>query len=424
VIDRPHDDAKWPRPLGKVALHGLAGDIVREIGPHSEADPVAVLVQLFVGFGNIIGRHAHFQAEADQHYGNLFVCLVGRTAKGRKGASWGQVHRILRGVDPAWHVDGGLSSGEGLIWAVRDEVIDQEPIREGKSRYGPVKEYQNVVKDPGIDDKRLLVQESEFVSVLKVAARDRNTISSVIRQAWDTGNLATLTKNSPTRATNAHISIVGHITRDELRKCMTDVDLANGLANRFLWVCVERSKILPEGGNLSQGRITAMQGDVAEAVKRAEKVYLMVRTGAAKELWASVYGDLSEGRPGLLGAATSRGESQTMRLAMLYALLDQSEAIDDVHLEAALELWRYCMESAEFIFGGALGDPIADRLLRQLRRKGASGMPMKEIHGLFGGNKSGDDLRRAISMLEDHGLANIEKKVTKGRPSEIVFATK
>jgi hypothetical protein len=41
----------WPDPPDGAAYHGLAGDVVRAIGPHSEADPVALLVQLLVAFG-------------------------------------------------------------------------------------------------------------------------------------------------------------------------------------------------------------------------------------------------------------------------------------------------------------------------------------------------------------------------------------
>ena len=57
---------------------------------------------------------------------------------------------------------GGLSSGEGLIDAVRDAREEQHPIKEK----GRVVDYQMVVADPGVDDKRLLVMEGEFASVL------------------------------------------------------------------------------------------------------------------------------------------------------------------------------------------------------------------------------------------------------------------
>ena len=68
-----------------------------------------------------------------------------------------------------------------------------------------------------------------------------------IPQAWDSGDLGTLTKNSSTRATGAHISLIGHITADELRRYLTQTEQANGFGNRHLWFCVKRSKELPHG---------------------------------------------------------------------------------------------------------------------------------------------------------------------------------
>src|SRR5262249_51213837 len=159
------------------------------------------------------------------------------------------IRHILGAVDREWgdaRIASGLSSGEGLIWAVRDPIEKLEPIREKKEIRG----YRTVIEDPGVEDKRLLVLEPEFASVLRVLERDGNTLSAVIRDAWDRGDLRTLTKNSPARASGAYISIIGHITLEELRRYLTATEAGNGFANRFLWLCVKRSKTLPEGGNL------------------------------------------------------------------------------------------------------------------------------------------------------------------------------
>ncbi|MEW6229964.1 MAG: hypothetical protein AB1700_18055, partial [Bacillota bacterium] len=80
--DTPIAAVPWPDPPVPEAFYGLAGDIVRTIEPHTEADPVALLVQFLVAFGNAVGRGPHFVAEADRHGLNLFACLVGATAKG------------------------------------------------------------------------------------------------------------------------------------------------------------------------------------------------------------------------------------------------------------------------------------------------------------------------------------------------------
>ena len=155
--------------------------------------------KLVVGFGNIIGRATHFTVESDRHHGNEFVVLVGKTSKARKGTSWGRVNRLLEEAEQQWaeeRVQTGLSSGEGLIWAVRDPIVKRERIKEK----GEVR-YEEVEADPGVADKRLLVYEPEFANVLKQTERQGNTLSAILRNAWDGRNLRSMTKNSPARAT-------------------------------------------------------------------------------------------------------------------------------------------------------------------------------------------------------------------------------
>ena len=81
----------------------------------------------------------------------------------------------------------------------------------------------------------------------------------------------------------------------------------------------------------------------------------MQRNDEAKAIWHAVYDDLSEGKPGLVGALTARAEAQVLRLQCLYALLDGSDTIRAEHLTAALALWRYCEASVHFIFIGMTG---------------------------------------------------------------------
>src|SRR6516165_1517110 len=112
--------AGWPEPPAADAFHGLPGAIVAKIAPHTEADPVAILTQLLVACGALIGRGAHFQVEATVHHPHEFVILMGDSAKARKGSSFDHVTRLLAEADPAFpsRLTTGLSSGEGLIWAV------------------------------------------------------------------------------------------------------------------------------------------------------------------------------------------------------------------------------------------------------------------------------------------------------------------
>ena len=252
----------WPLPIHDAAFHGVAGDVVRAMSPHTEADEGALLVQLLVAFGNLVGRGAYWEAGADHHHGNLFTVVVGNTSTGRKGSGWSMISNLLHPVDPCWrdeHVKSGVSSGEGLIFAVRDPIMRRNQIGE-KGRVVGSEEY---VEDPGVADKRLLAQEGEFANVLKVATREGNTISTWLRQAWDGTDLGTLTK-APITATRPHISMIGHITAEELRIALTHTDTLSGFANRFLWVASTRSKSLPSGGNWATGQHRA-PGEATES---------------------------------------------------------------------------------------------------------------------------------------------------------------
>ncbi len=413
----------WPASLADAAYHGLAGEIVRAIEPHSEADPAALLVQFLIGFGSMAGRGAHYRVGADYHHLNLFAVLVGATSKGRKGSAWTAVRQMLGAVDETWDDDqvvSGLSSGEGVIHAVRDATEEQEAIRDPKTK--KVTGYQTVVTDAGKQDKRLMVVESEFASPLRMGERDGNVLTAVLRQGWDTGKLRTLTRNKSAKATGAHISLVGHITKDELLRYLTTTEAGNGFANRFLWVCVRRSKLLPEGGELHKVDFAPILRRLNEAVRFARTAGELERDQEARELWCGVYPRLTEDRLGMFGAVTGRAEAIALRLSCLYAVLDCSPEIRVPHLAAALEVWRYCQDSARFIFGDALGDQVADAILETLRAR-PEGMTRTEIRDFFDRNKSAAEIRRALGILARHGLARSETdRETGGRPVERWFA--
>jgi hypothetical protein len=418
----PQIEPPWP-VLDAAALHGLAGEVVGAIAPHSESDPAALLAQFLVMAGNAAGRNAYHQVEGDQHHLNLFTLVIGKTAKARKGTSLGRIRQVLEPADSDWlhqRVLSGLSSGEGLIYQVRDEI--KERVKTGK---GEDSKYVETVKDPGVDDKRLLIIEAEFARTMAAARRDGNTLSAIVRDAWDRGNLGTLTKNSPTKATGAHISIIGHITIDELRRTLDSTALTNGFANRFLLVCAQRTQLLPFGGRLDPKVVLALAAcarQVFDAVGGQQRRIDFDEAAAA--LWEESYPELSKDEPGLYGAITARSEAQTIRLATIYAVLDRSAVIRSSHLRAALALWRYCADSARYIFGDTIGDPLADELLRLIRSRAPAGVSRSEMSEHLGRNQSSASIGRALADLLKFGKAKPVRKGGNGagRPVELWVA--
>jgi hypothetical protein len=114
---------------------------------------------------------------------------------------------------------------------------------------------------------------------------------------------------------------------------------------------------------------------------------------------------LSEGQPGLFGAVTSRAEAQVIRLALLYALLDEADHIGTEHLRAALALWRYAEDSARFIFGGL--SPDQHKILAFL----ADGPRTKTdiIKKCFHGNREADQINGDIEARKKADKIRIAK---------------
>jgi hypothetical protein len=386
----------WPKPLGKDAMQGLLGEIVSTIGPHTEADPAALVAQELAAFGNAIGRNPHYVVEADRHAANLFVALVGKSARGRKGTSWGYVSRMFRHVDHEWalqHVQPGLSTGEGLIAAIADNPDFER-------------------------DKRLLIFEDEFSAVLRVMSRWGNTLSTTIRHAWDGRMLQVMTRAAPLSVSNAHISIVAQTTEHDLSRYLPQTDIFNGFANRFLWLSVQRSKLLPDGGGIRKEQLSALEKQLKKSVAFARNQKEIRFSSNAAELWRERYLQLSADVPGLVGAVTSRAESQVRRVALIFALLDRSSEVRSKHLLAAFEVWRYCDESAHFIFGGRSLVTVADKILAVLRGT-SKALSRTEISEVLQHHVSSAAISRALHELKDRDLARTKTLHTSGRSANL-----
>jgi hypothetical protein len=276
------------------------------------------------------------------------------------------------------------------------------------------------VADDGVVDKRLMIIESEFAGALRVMQREGNILSRVLRDAWDRGDLATLTKNSLNRATGAMVSVIGHITAAELRECLDRTEMANGFGNRFLFACARRSKFLPFGGHLPEDDVIAMAQRVRPAVAHARVIRRVPMSAQAADWWRAIYRELSGDRPGLLGSLTARAEAQVVRLATIYALWDGRAMISPADLMAAIAIWEFCEKSVRYIFGDALGDQTADTILSALRGAGADGLTRSDISALFSRNMPANQIARALGELDRRSLAvRSQGHSTSGRPAEI-----
>ena len=244
----------WPT-FSMKACPGLLGEFVGLATRNSEADPAAVCITALVRFcAEIYGlapqKGPHIYVGETVHPPRLFAVICGNSSKARKGTSRHPVTKLFgreycyraqldewRLPMPARESGGPLSTGEGLAYFVRDES-DEE--RERRQKNNP----NEILRDK--DDKRLIILDEEFASGLSCTKREGNTLSMGIRCFWDSGEYAPLTKNNPISVRGAHINILTHITMQELSVCLGDVQAFNGFANRFLWICARRAKLVIE----------------------------------------------------------------------------------------------------------------------------------------------------------------------------------
>jgi hypothetical protein len=423
VSVHPDDAAPLPdwgagRPKGMAAdaFHGPVGELVTKLAPHTEAASAAVLVSILAGLGNAMGRGPHVMTGAARHGLNEFVLVVGDTGSGRKGTSWGVAKTVLSHVDAGWAgrcIRSGLSSGEGLKHAIRDPVHKFS-----------VKAQAEEMVDPGIDDKRLLCVEPEFSAILAHFRREGNVLRDTLRQAWDGENLGAMTRQDSLTVTNPHVSLIAHITPDELRARLEETDVANGLINRFVVIHSHSDKCLPLAGALPESTLEEYGRILGAAVHHAKSVGEVRLSAEAEAIWAGgMYQALHRSTPGRLGDVLQRGAPHVLRMAAIFALADCRDRIGPEHLRAASAVWEYATRSAACVFGDATGNRVADTILERLREIAPDGMTRSEVGRKIFGDHKAKDVGAALAMLVQAGKIREETIPTGGKPARKYYAT-
>ena len=212
-------------------------------------------------------------------------------------------------------------------------------------------------------------------------------------------------------------SLVARITLGAL---LSQVDVSNGFANRFMWICVKRRGSVPFPEGIPDGERKQLATQIADALEHAERQAAggcarIDFTQEARQLWAEKYPTVSKDHPGILGEVTTRAESQVLRLALTYALLDKADAIWVEHLEAALAFQRYALDSARFIFAsdGAADDPVTAKILEALA---AGKKSSTDLRDLFDRNLKKGVLSSALAGLQERGRVELRAESTGGRP--------
>lgn len=396
--------------LDPAAFDCFLGRLVRKVEATSEADPVAVLASLICAAGVHIGQGPHVRAGDDPHPLLVWPLIIGRTSAGRKGTSWSTARRLIDAADTSFthnNLRSGLSSGEGL--AARFAIEEADTI--------------DGVIDPS-RDLRLLVLEPEWSGVMAKMRREGNSLSAILRSAWEGGDLSTLTVTQRL-APSSHIGIVAHITPQEFRARIDNADLAGGTYNRFLPIAVARSKFLPFSQGAHPDLVTELGAILAGRLELGARQRTLAFTGPAAELWRALYIELSTDhneRP-QVEQFISRAVPNCLRIAAIHTALDGQDAIHPEHLTAAAALVRYSIDSARALF---VDTATPNKLAAYITEAGPTGRTRKEITtDHFAGNKKADQVDALLTQLIHAGrITRTTRPPTggRGRPAEVYTA--
>ena len=382
--------------LDPTALYGVVGRTVEALRPHTEACDAAVLALLLTELGNTIGRAPHIRVESDRHTCALFVALVGKSARGRKGIAGSRVRALMTEADDAWAAAApfsGFGSGEGVIAEL--DAADRK-------------------------GEQLLVDERELSVLLTIANRENSILSAVIRNGWDGLPLRHRIKGERHVVTDYHLSASGHITDDEVRRKLTATEMANGFGNRWLWIYAARARRLAFGGDFGPDEMEHWGGQLAEALALAERVGQVTFAPSARARWEQLYNLVADTElPGLVGSITNRAEAYILRIALIHAALAGSRQIEEEPLEAAWALWRYSEDTCRYIWGDLTGDPDLDKLVAAVERAGDDGLSFSEAYERVFAK------HRSVAPIAARGVRagrlRIEREETDGRPRDVLY---
>lgn len=394
-----HRNAPRPDPA---CLYGLVGDIAQAGSNNTEANAYAVAASALAYLGAALGRGPYMPIGDDCNHARFFLVHVGRSSRGRKGTAKKLIYRInnaVKAIDeslvPQVH-SGGLSTREGLALMIHDGY------RDGKNEV------------PAIADKRLLAVESEFSNVLHQSKRDGNTLSGALRDAWDGTSIKPAVKTCPVWASDPHISVIGDVTPTELRELMHKREMTNGFANRFIFFWAEGDKVVPFPKPTPKDVVEKLADRVAKVLRFAgadrhedKDVMCMEFSPDAALLYESLYrGELRDRSSGEhITGLLDRRAPMLLRLAMLFALTDQTSMIELQHINAAMAWVRYWVDSVKFVFqsavdeaGAAANTVMAQRIVTYLAANGQA-TRTDLTKDCFGGHVNKDTLDKALDEL-------------------------
>ena len=401
-----HDVRQAPSAPSAAMFVGPLGGLTRLIAPHVPWDPVAFHLQALVMVGSYLGYRPYVAEGATQRRANLFLALIGGTGSG-KGSSLGWVSWMMNTIDESFVDDRtttALDSGQVLLRKITDPV------------YMVDKSGREMLTIEGSEDKRVIYVEEELGQLFyKMMSQDK--VEKMVTKAWDSGVLETLTKHESMRCANPHVSIIGHITPDELYERLEKRLVDNGFSNRWLYALIKPTQIVdlePQPHELDGGTELAVEiGKKVREVADDPSATEFTLDPAATELFRATSRFMYDHRPtGAMEKQVVRWRSQMFKLALIYAAIDGTRTITGEHYAAARSAWAYNARSARAFFGGMTGNSHADKFLAMWKAIEFDELTLTDVSDMFSKNLAAVKRDAMLNQLQRDGILTVERGET------------
>jgi hypothetical protein len=338
----------WPE-LDPKALYGLAGEVV-SAGVYTNVEPAGLLISFLTAVGTCLSDTGLLLRD-DYHPARLFSVLVGNHGA-RKGA-WEHSKKLFKkhslNID-----DWPLEMGDDFIRAIVEEE-EEEPAPKLRAL-------------PSLVTKHMLLTVDDFGRTLRAARHVRNPLATMLSSAYDNDHLKLLTqKRERIDGCKVNVCLLGQISMHELRDSMPKESRLAGLINRILWVALRQRPRLATEITENSEEINSLSELLSIVLsKRSRKLKLSQKALAHwKESQERI---IFQQAPGFATSLAEKTEAHILRMATIYAVLDETSTILPEHLDAATAVWHYCKASAQIIFGENKTGTLARKILVSLAK--------------------------------------------------------
>ncbi len=352
--------------------------------------------------GMLVGRSAYISWGADKIFPNLWTMIVGHTGRARKSSTINKGRAILNDIAPDVQVLSSLSTWEGLLSAMQ-------------------RSNDNIV----LRNEVTIVCMSEFDGFLKKTRQD--SIAHLIPQLCDLydcqADVRSVTKGNPLVVKNPFFSILAGIQPEVLEKSFQSNDVHGGFAGRFIYVYDVSDKEIPIPIWNKQKEYNAllMELNAIKITNTKERAYAI--SDDCIEIWNLFYHTYRtpNGDPPLLLQLNDRMQNHVLKIAMLFAILDESDNIDKKHLVDAVSIGYWLMYNNRKLFG-MLGISEQQRIEQKIIDLiGVGVCNRREIFQSLSGRITGRDFDYAITgLIKADVIYEQLMKNQRGRPTKIL----